>query len=99
MIEQLTEENFDKKTANGLKIVEFYAPWCGFCKKQEPVLSEMEKFWIGKVNGDEYSKLVQRFKITGFPTFVIFNNGKEVERLVGFHTKFDFMNILNKYLI
>lgn len=98
MLKQLTHENFDKETNSGLKVVEFFAPWCGYCKKQEEEFKDMDKIWIGQVNTDEDAELAIRFGIHSFPTFLVFNNGKEVERFSGMRKKEDLMNILIKYL-
>ncbi|MDD3236778.1 MAG: thioredoxin family protein [Candidatus Gastranaerophilales bacterium] len=98
MITKLDEKNFTTETQSGLKLIEFSTPWCGFCKKQEPVLEEMDKVWIGQVNGDDSPALVEKYGISGYPSFVVLKDGKEVDRFVGLHTKFDIMNILLKYL-
>lgn len=99
MLKQLTKENFDKETENGLKFVEFYAPWCGYCKKQEDELKQMDKVWIGQVNTDDNSELAIRWGIHSFPTFLVMNNGKEVERFSGMRKKEDLMKIMMKHLV
>ena len=98
MLKKLTNGNFHKEINNGLKLVEFFAPWCSYCKKQETELEQMDKVWIGQINTDEDSELAIRFGIHAFPTFLIFDNGKEVERFSGFRKKEALMNILLKYL-
>ena len=49
MIKELNENNFNENTKNGLKLVEFYAAWCGYCQKQRPILNELSEnnIWIG----------------------------------------------------
>ena len=98
MITKLDENNFDENVKTGLKVVEFLAPWCGYCKKQNVVLEELDKIWIGQVNGDEAPRLVQRFNIKGFPSFVVFKEGKDVVHFSGLRSKFELMNILLKYM-
>ena len=98
MMKKLTTENFSTEIKSGLKLVEFFAPWCMYCKKQEEVLKELDKIWIGQINTDEDAELAIRFSVHAFPTFLIFKDGKEMERFSGLRTKLDLMNILNKWI-
>lgn len=98
MIKELDITNFDYELKNGLKLVEFYAPWCGFCSRQEPILEELDKVWIGKVDTDDNRNLAQKFSISSLPTFILFKEGEEVDRFLGLHTKFDLMARLNKHI-
>lgn len=97
MLKQLTADNFTNDTAEGLKLIEFYAPWCGYCKKQEEELNAMDKVWIGQVNADDNTELAIRFGIHSFPTFLVLKNGKEVQRFSGLRKKEDLMNIILKH--
>lgn len=98
MLKELTNENFNDEIKTGLKFVEFFAPWCGYCKKQEDELKQMDKVWIGQVNTDDNAELAIRHGVHSFPTFLVFNNGKEVERFSGLRKKEDLINILMKYI-
>ena len=98
MLKELTNENFNDEIKTGLKFVEFFAPLCGYCKKQEDELKQMDKVWIGQVNTDDNAELAIRHGVHSFPTFLVFNNGKEVERFSGLRKKEDLMNILMKYI-
>ena len=82
----LNDKNFNKLVMQSKDIwmVEFYAPWCGHCKKLEPEwkaaaakLKGVVKF--GKVNADEASNkdLASRFSVNGFPTIKYFKHGKK----------------------
>ena len=99
MITELNKENFENEIKGGLKIVEFYANWCGYCTRQDPILEELDKIWIGKINTDENRELTQKFGITSLPAFVIFKDGEEVHRFSGLHSKFDIMNVITNYLV
>lgn len=83
----LTEQNFESQTqastgaTTGAWLVEFYAPWCGHCKKLEPVFKEVAESLKGKVNVAKVDvtqnrALGQRFDIKGFPTIKFFKDGK-----------------------
>ena len=53
MLKTLTKENFNEEIKTGLKFVEFYAPWCSYCRKQEEVLKELDKIYIGQVDTEK----------------------------------------------
>ena len=100
MIVELDEKNFDKKTKTGLKLIEFYASWCGYCKKQRPVIEELSanNIWIGTVNVDSNPDLAERFNITGFPAFLLFKEGKIIAALSGYHEKSQLLTNLMEHL-
>lgn len=84
----LTDDNFDEAmAANPLMLVEFYAPWCGHCKKLEPEYSAAAEALQGsepavalaKVDATEHKKLAEKYSIQGFPTLFWFNNGEKME--------------------
>lgn len=73
-------------------IVDFWAEWCGPCKMMAPVLDELASEYAGqirfvKLNTDENYDSAARFGIQSIPTLVIFQGGREVNRLVGFAPK------------
>lgn len=98
MITELNENNFDENIAGGLKIVYFYAPWCGFCGKQTAILNDMKDVNLYKVNGDDNPKLILSYGIKAFPAFLIFKNGKVLNKISGLRSKFELMNIIVGYL-
>lgn len=98
MFKTLTKDNFYEEIKSGLKLIEFYTHWCGYCQKQEDVLKELNKIYIGQVDAEKEVELAMRYSIHSFPTFLIFRNGKEVERFSGLRNKYDLMNIIMKYL-
>lgn len=97
MLKELNFENFDDEVKDGIKLVEFYTKWCGYCKKQKPELEQMEKIWIGLIDAEENLKVSSKYNVNTFPTFLIFKDGKEAERFSGFKTKEDLMSrIMNQ---
>ncbi len=68
-------------------IIDFYASWCGPCKKIGPVFEELSKNTKGitfiKVNVDEAEELVNDYKVGSMPTFLAFHNEREVNRFAG----------------
>ncbi len=86
-----------------LTIVDFWAPWCGPCRKLGPVLDEVvseysEKIKVVKLNTDENLKTAKEFSISGLPTLLIFKNGQPVERLVGLLPKSSIISNIEKHI-
>ncbi len=100
MIVELNENNFEENTKSGLKLVEFFATWCGFCQKQRPVLEELSKnnIWIGTVDADKNPEITNKYGIKGFPTFVLFRDGKVISTLPGYHDKSQLLSRLMENL-
>ena len=89
----LNQNNFDQTiNAEGTTLVDFWAPWCGPRKMLGPVFEEAEKELQGKavlakVNVDEQQDLAAKYGVTSIPTIIVFKNGKEAERSLGFIPK------------
>ena len=98
MLIELNHESFTKETDKGVKLIEFRTDWCGYCKKQQSELEEMDKIWIGQVDADKEPELSARYKVNAFPTFLIMREGKEVERFSGMRKKEFLMERILKYL-
>lgn len=89
----LAKDNFDQTiTGSSTVIVDFWAPWCGPCKMLGPIFEEASgdnagKAVFAKVNVDEQQDLAARFGVTSIPTLIVFKDGKEVKRSLGFIPK------------
>ena len=75
-------------------LVDFWAPWCGPCKMVGPELEAVAaeyagKATVAKINVDEQPGLASQFKVMSIPTMVVFKNGAEVNRIVGFRPRRD----------
>ncbi|HHU35650.1 MAG TPA: thioredoxin [Treponema sp.] len=84
-------------------LVDFWAPWCGPCKMLGPVLEEADKELgdtavIAKLNVDEEQELAVKFGVSSIPTMVVFKNGKEAERAVGFIAKDKIVSLLKSHM-
>lgn len=97
MITKLNSGTFYDYIRKGLKIVEFYAVWCGYCSKQFSVINEMKDIEIGMINAEDSPEIAMKYGINGYPTFIVFQNGEESGRFSGFHTKYQIMEYLTRY--
>ena len=80
----LKNENF-KELIQDKILVDFYANWCGPCKMIAPELEKVESsIKVVKVDVDEFEDLAKEYGIMSIPTLVLFNEGKEVKRTIGF---------------
>ncbi|ESQ45038.1 hypothetical protein EUTSA_v10010385mg [Eutrema salsugineum] len=85
---ELTDSNFDSAISTfDCIFVDFYAPWCGHCKRLNPeldaaapVLAKLKKpIVIAKLNADKYSRLARKLEIDAFPTLMLYNHGVPME--------------------
>ena len=83
-------------------IVDFWAPWCGPCQMQGPILDELsdeigDKAKIFKINVDDNNELAGQYGIMSIPALKVFKNGEVVEDLVGVHQKDQLMEVIERH--
>lgn len=102
MVKAVTDAEFAERTDEGVVLVDFWAPWCGPCRMQSPVVEElseeMDDIDFYMLNVDEEPKTAQEFGIMSIPTLLVKKDGEVVEKLVGFHDKSRLENILQQYV-
>ena len=100
-LKHLTEKEFEAEVLKSKKpvVVDFFATWCGPCKMLGPVLEEVadeaKDVIIVKVDIDDNMDLAQQFGIMSVPTLMIFKNGEEIGREIGFRPKEHILGIIN----
>lgn len=90
-----TEDEFDELLIDNedkLIVVDFYASWCGPCKRIEPTIEEFAKKYdpkllIIKVNVDDFDELTHEYEVKAMPTFKFIQKQKVVSTLVGSNEK------------
>jgi len=88
----VTKDNFNETVSNGVSLLDFWAPWCGPCKMQLPIVEELSTelqgtATIAKVNVDEQPELASQFGVMSIPTLILFKDGQPVDKLVGLQSK------------
>ena len=101
----VTDSNFDEIVMNSGKpaMVDFWAEWCGPCKKLAPVIDQVAEEFDGqivvaKVNVDNERNLGAMFQIMSIPTLLIFKDGKKVEQFIARGSKTEIVAQLKKHL-
>ena len=105
MVQKVDINSFDSEVIKSDKVavVDFFADWCGPCRKLSPVIEEIEtelsdKVKFTKINTDENIPLAQTYQISGIPTLLVFKDGELVERMVGLMPKNAIITNIEKYL-
>lgn len=103
MLLDVTDKNFAEEISEGLVMVDFWAPWCGPCRMQTPILEQMsgeytDQVKFVKLNVDENPTTSQQFGIMSIPNMLLFKDGEVVENIVGVHQKAQLEPIISKHL-
>jgi thioredoxin 1 len=85
---ELNDTNFDKAIIGNMPvIVDFWATWCGPCQFMLPVFTRLAKKYktirFARVNVDDAQGVSQRYGVYAIPTFIVFKNGKPIDKAVG----------------
>ncbi len=101
----LTGATFDE-TVNGSEvpiIVDFWADWCGPCKKLAPILDEIASEYtddvrVAKVNVDEHPEIATRYNVLSLPTLLVFRDGEVIQSLSGARSKAALLEEFGEFL-
>lgn len=98
----VTDESFDNVIkSHDLVLIDFWAPWCGPCKKISPILDEISEehgLWVGKLNVDENPIKSAEYSITSIPYMVLFKSGKQVKSITGAKPKHLMLEELSEWI-
>ena len=102
-VQTFTDGNFDDATRQGVVLVDFWAEWCGPCRRLAPTVDQLASDFegravVGKVDVDANPNVAARFQIRGIPTLLIFKNGELADTVVGLASKEDLAGRLEQQL-
>src|SRR3990172_5520168 len=96
-----TKIDFDEKIKTGVTLVDFWAEWCGPCRIAAPVIEELSgeyagKVNVGKVDVDAEPELAGKYGVMSIPTVILYKDGLEIVKQVGFSRKPGYLQLLQK---
>ncbi|ARD06464.1 thioredoxin [Lactobacillus amylolyticus] len=101
MVDAITDQNFEDETKDGVVLIDFWAPWCGPCKMQSPVINQLaeerQDVKFTKMDVDDNQDTAKKLGIMAIPTLLIKKDGKIVDRLTGYTPKEKLNAILDQY--
>ncbi len=101
---QLNEQNFKQEVEDSIDpvLVDFFAQWCGPCQLMAPIIEELAEEYkgknikIAKLNIDENSKIAEKYNVMSIPTIILFDKGKVISQIVGYCSKEDLKQLIDK---
>ena len=98
----ITDDSFDEAVStNDLVLIDFWADWCGPCKKLSPILDEISNergLLVGKLNIDENPQKMEEFSVHSIPTMVLFKSGQPVKTITGAKPKHLLLKELSEWI-
>jgi thioredoxin 1 len=102
-VKTLTDSNFDDEKKSGVVLVDFWAEWCGPCRRLAPTVDALAtefdgRATVGKLNVDENPAIPERYAVRGIPTLLLFKEGELTETIVGLRGKEDIAKMIERHL-
>lgn len=98
----ITDDSFDEAVStNDLVLIDFWADWCGPCKKLSPILDEISNergLLVGKLNVDENPAKMEEYSVHSLPTMVLFKSGQPIKTIIGAKPKHLLLKELSEWI-
>jgi len=100
---ELTDANFQETVNSGVTLVDFWAPWCGPCLMQGPLIDQVAekiegKATVAKVNVDESMQTAIQYRIQSIPALLVFKDGEVADQMVGVQSEEQLLSAVNEAL-
>jgi len=97
IIEPKTTEELKKEIESGVKVIGFWATWCGPCRMLSPVVDELgENYNIIKLDVDQWQDIAAEYGVMSVPTLVLLHDGEQIDRTSGFKPKEELEKFINQ---
>ena len=100
---EITDATFDETIKSGVTLVDFWAPWCGPCLMQGPIVDKIaeaygDKATMTKLNVDDNPETAAKFGVMSIPTIIIFKDGEKVKQFVGVQSEATLKAVIDEHL-
>jgi thioredoxin 1 len=101
-VKVLTDNDFEDSLPAGPAVVDFYASWCPHCQAMAPIFEALSgelggRLEFAKIEVDENTETSTKYKIRSIPCFIVFDQGREVKRIMGEKTRQELKEELKEY--
>ncbi|MCX8103744.1 MAG: thioredoxin [Candidatus Bipolaricaulota bacterium] len=105
MVMYVSDSTFTKEVLQSSQpvLVDFYADWCGPCRAIAPIVEEIahelsNRLKVVKLDVDQNQEIAMQYGVQSIPTLLLFKNGKEIERLIGYMSKSKLLSKIEPHL-